>query len=281
MKGEITKILSRIDESFSPGNSGDYDLFMQAGEKEFSYCILDCLKNKFLVLESFVCDELIPESLKQIPLLQNDYHMIRFMTVNNRSTLIPELLFEPSEQELYLKFSKNPEVNENARSDRIGHLGIINVYYSNAGLLNSFPGNSLSPEIFHLTTALIESIWANYKNQIHDDHIFVHFRENYFDLLVFDRKQLKYCNSFMIKAPEDLVYYLIFVMEQLDLNPEESEVTLLGAIDKASPGYDLVSKYIRNLHFLSRNDSYSYSYVFDDLPGHYYFPLLNLGLCGS
>jgi hypothetical protein len=128
---------------------------------------------------------------------------------------------------------------------------------------------------------LIESIWGNYKNHIRNDHIFVHLRENNFDLLVFDRKQLKYCNSFLIKAPEDLVYYLVFVMEQLDLNPEDSEVTLIGAIDRGSPGYGLLSRYIRNLDFSSRNDSYSYSYVLDDLPGHFYFPLLNLGLCGS
>jgi hypothetical protein len=161
------------------------------------------------------------------------------------------------------------------------HLGIVNVYYSKTSLLDNISVNSPSPEFFHLTTGLIESIWGNYKNRIRNDHIFVHLRENNFDLLVFDRKQLRYCNSFLIKAPEDLVYYLVFVMEQLDLNPEESEVTLIGAIDRGSPGYGLLSKYIRNLDFSPRNDSYSYSYVFDDLPGHYYFPLLNLGLCGS
>jgi hypothetical protein len=114
MKGEINRILSRVDESYSPGRSGDYDLFMQAGEKEFSYCILDSVKNKFLVLESYVCDELSSECLKQIPLFQNSFHSLRLMTVNNRSTLIPEQLFEPSEQELYLKFTKNPEDNEKA-----------------------------------------------------------------------------------------------------------------------------------------------------------------------
>jgi hypothetical protein len=76
-------------------------------------------------------------------------------------------------------------------------------------------------------------------------------------------------------TPEDIAYYLIFVFEQLNLNPEEITLVLMGSVDRYSPVYDLLFRYIRNIDFAARNDSISYSYIFNEVPDHFYFSLLN------
>ena len=100
-------------------------------------------------------------------------------------------------------------------------------------------------------------------------------------MMIFEKKQLVYSNAFHFRAPEDFLYYVIFVMEQLNLNPEEVPVTLLGDISTKTPHFDLIFKYIRNVDFALRNESAQYSYVFDDVPGHSFYTLLNPVLCGS
>ena len=107
------------------------------------------------------------------------------------------------------------------------------------------------------------------------------FREEAFNMLIFDKKQLIYSNAFHFRAPEDVVYFVIFVMEQLNLNPEEIPVTLLGAIEKSSPNYELLFRYIRHIDFATRNEAMHYSHVFDDIPGHAWYALSNPVLCGS
>jgi hypothetical protein len=68
-------------------------------------------------------------------------------------------------------------------------------------------------------------------------------------------------------------------VEQLGLNPESADLMMMGEVDKHSSITDLVMKYIRNVSFAKRNDEFRYSFVFDQLPGHYYFNLLNASLC--
>jgi hypothetical protein len=70
-------------------------------------------------------------------------------------------------------------------------------------------------------------------------------------------------------------------MQQLNLNPEEVPVTLLGNISTKTAHFELIYKYVRNVDFALRSESASYSYVFDDVPGHSFYPLLNPVLCGS
>jgi hypothetical protein len=76
------------------------------------------------------------------------------------------------------------------------------------------------------------------------------------------------------------MYFLGYVLEYLELNPEIVMVTLLGEIEKDSALYEIAYKYVRNIRFGVRNEDFKFSYVFDDLPRHFYFPLIHLQQCG-
>ena len=111
------------------------------------------------------------------------------------------------------------------------------------------------------------------------DPLFVNTGHAHIDILQIKDKKLDYYNTFRYNTAEDFMYYLVFVVEQLNLNPESVQLMLLGEIEKHSPLSDLMHKYIRNIQFLERNSDHRYSFVFDQLPGHYYYNLLNASLC--
>lgn len=278
MQTPVHAILSKTDESFDPFDTGSYSLFVQLSETHVSWCILDNEKNKYVVIESFA--SYLQEVAENIPWIRQPFASVCIMIENNRSTLIPSLLFDPSEKQTYLDFIHEKDDTTETLFDRLPQLDMVNVYGASANLLEAglqvFPG----AKTFHHSTALIYSICLNFKNRLSRGKAFIYVRESDFDLLIFDGKQLNYFNSFHLMVPGDLIYYVIFVMEQLGLNPEETEVALMGNIDRDSEIYELLYRYIRNIEFVKRNTSFKYSYVFNEIPAHYFYPLFNIRLCG-
>ena len=98
--------------------------------------------------------------------------------------------------------------------------------------------------------------------------------------MIFDGRQMSYFNTFSFTNPEDVAYYLIFVLEQLNFNPETVPVVLLGAIEMGDGLSELLPRYVRNIETGRRSDAYRYSYMMNQLPPHFCFPLLNLFSCG-
>lgn len=272
-------LFSKIDKSFAENNSLNYELTFQVTDRSCAYSVFDHEKNRYVAIESYGIS--LADVFGQSHWLYNPLKSVRIIIENNRSTLIPSALFEESEKETYLNFSLEPGEEEKVFFDRLSQIEVVNIYGFNKDLYDEMAGFFPGAKVCHLSSALIESIWMNFKNLITDKRIFIYVREEAFNLMIFEKKQLVYSNAFHFNAPEDFVYFVIFVMEQLNLNPEEVPVTLLGNIDTDSPQFELIFKYVRNIDFASRSETSDYSYVFNDVPGHSFYPLLNPGLCGS
>ena len=276
---KTTPSFSKVDKSLDEKRAVDYDLVLQVTDRSCAYSIFDHGKNSYIALEAY--DISLSGLAEQVHWLKNPFRSVHIIVENNRSTLIPGVLFEESEKETYLNFSLEHDENERTRFDLLSRIEVVNIYGINEILANETVTIFPDAKICHLSSVLIESIWMNFKNLITDKQIFIFVRQADFNLLIFDRKQLIYSNAFHFKAPEDIIYFVIFVMEQLNLNPEEIPVTLLGNIGKGTPGFDLLFRYIRNIDFATRSETLHYSHVFNDVPGHYWYPLLNPVMCGS
>src|SRR5690606_27393588 len=83
---------------------------------------------------------------------------------------------------------------------------------------------------YHSTTILLKTILENEKYSL--PKMYLHFQKNNFDCIVLKNGELQLCNSYTYKTPEDFIYYTLFCMEQLNLNPENLPVILCGEIDK-------------------------------------------------
>lgn len=223
----------------------------------------------------------LPEAAAVIyPWLHGPFRHVRVACAGDRSTLIPAAVFDPEKPERYFHFNFLPSEEEKILADHIIPLEVWNVFGIPASL--SSAASSLHPRerIVHLSSLLIESVWINYKNRIGEPRLYLHFRSPALDVLVFDGRGLRFFNTFTCSSAEEAGYYALFVMEQLELNPEAAPVMLLG--DPAGhPGVrELLERYIRNVTEGGRNETYSYSRSFDGLPGGAFFPLLNIFSCG-
>ena len=69
-------------------------------------------------------------------------------------------------------------------------------------------------------------------------------------MLYFKNKKLLFFNSFDYKSKEDILYFLLFSLSELSLNPDNIHLVCCGLIDLDSELYGLLYTYIRNIELL-------------------------------
>jgi hypothetical protein len=88
--------------------------------------------------------------------------------------------------------------------------------------------------------------------------VYLHVYEASFQIIVSDNGNLELYNSFDFQSKEDFIYYILFTLEQLDLDPETVKIKLLGSIEEHDELYTILYKYIRHVEFGKRFDQYHY-----------------------
>ena len=283
LNNKIAPVISMIDEAFDKQKSPAYQLVMAIGLDGIKLAVKDTHANKFIALENYRFQDvytfdnvldLINLIASQSQLLKSKYKIVTCLLANNLSTIVPLPLFEESKKVLYLKFNTNLSADDTVLVDDIKNLEAKNVYALYGPLklkLASLFGNIT---FRHSSSVLLESILAQNKNQT-TKKVVVHVYTTHFEVAVVEGKQLLFYNTFNYQTPEDFIYYLLFVYEQLQLNPETIEAFFIGEIEKNSEIYILTQKYIRNVKFGERSDNVDYSYQLQTLPKHFYFTLFN------
>lgn len=296
MHEQYSVVLSKVDESFNIQDTQHYGLAVQFSDASFVYSILDMRHNKYIVLHHVKRNEspqntataapkatygdFLKSLCNAMPWLKNPYKAVRVAYEGSKATLIPAPLFDPGQAQKYLEFNYRVNPGDQVFADHLVQIDTQNVYPVPAGMADAVKSHFPGSRVVHLSSVLIDSIWVNYKNRINAARVFLHLREKSFDLMIFDGRQMTYFNSFPHQNAEDVVYYLIFVLEQLNLNPENVHTVLLGQVERTSVLFELLVKYIRHVEFGRRNDAFKYSYLLNQVSPQAYYPLLNFFACG-
>lgn len=288
MPGHITQTVLKYDEALQKADSQNYKLSIQLYLDGFSFCIFNESQQKFLSIESHTLqnvkniDEfcnLLENFVINHPWLSLKFKSVCILFESEKSTLIPMPLYDDKERDNYIKLNFTLSVDQEIKTDKLVNVDAFKLYPIPAklvGLLNKlFPGYQL----FSHASVLIESLLIINKNLPAYKKCYVNARNSYLDIIITEGRKLLYYNAFNYKTKEDFIYYLIFVLDQLKLNPEEIELILSGFIDKNSKLFELVYKYMRNIEFLQSPNTFNYSYIFNDIPSHHFSNLFNFYLC--
>jgi len=288
MPHRVRKIVSTFDKALNIEASKYCRLSIQHSQDGFSFCVFDIIRNKYCGIEVYefqnvssviVLNKILREIIQTNDWLKAEFEKTEIIIESPKSTLVPVALFDHNHVADYLKLNHPPELGELIGNDHLRQLDAENIFSLPETLVTTFREYFPGAGIHHFSSSLIESLLIRHKNLDSNPIVFTNVRKSWLDILVINKGKLKFFNSFRFKEKEDFVYFLIFVFEQLNLNPENIELKLMGEIPKVSPFFELTFKYIRNVGFVERSNGSLYSYIFDEIPGHYYFNLLNLQHC--
>ncbi|MDD3722355.1 MAG: DUF3822 family protein [Lutibacter sp.] len=275
---EIKKISNKYIDYL---NLEDNYLSIQLSLDGFSFCVYNKIQDKigvFAVYEfenntgsPFIQLECIKELFTKEELLQNNYKSVFVTHFNNLVTQVPQPLFNKNNLAHYLQYTVKVLENDYISYDELNNSEIINVYIPFVNI-NNFLLDTYETFVYkHSSTVLIENLLNQYKN-LEGSFCFVNVTGHQFEIVVIKNKKLELFNFFNFITKEDFIYYILFTAEQLNLNPEEFELILMGDIEDESELYAIVYQYIRNIKFYESNN---HTLQLDKIPSHSHFTLLN------
>jgi hypothetical protein len=281
------KHTSFFDKSFSDLNTNEYQVFLQVSKNGVSYTIFNPQTNTFIGLESYMFNDIyndysllapLQEFITQATLLQKTFQKMVVSYVNNRATLIPKPIFQANDLAVYHQFNFAKQEEDVFKSDYLINISAYNVYSIPDYIVNAF--QKLNNVVFHhFSTSLIEASLLYSKKTASTITVDVHVLPSSFQITVIKNQQLELYNSFNYQTSEDFIYYLLFVLNQLNIKNDEATIRLTGEVDKNSAIYDMLFKYINTIDFCESPNDLNYSYVFEKTQKHYHYALFNLYLC--
>ena len=251
------------DIAQSEANNTYRKLSIQVGLNGLSFCVLDTITNKILAFErqSFKTTStpyLLLKELKSKLSQQGDigksFSEVVVIHKNNMFSLVPRTLFNKEELPNYLKFNAKIMANDLIAYDEIPNQDIINVYVPYTNINNYIFELFGEFEFKHSGTVLIQTL-MNQNRSTSEPVCYVQVSEKEMEMMVISEKELFFYNQFEYKTKEDFLYYLLFGLEQLQLDLEKIQLKLFGAIEEGDPIYDLCYTYITNVSVFVPNST--------------------------
>jgi len=164
---------------------------------------------------------------------------------NTLFTLVPKELFDESSLTSYLKFNTKLLDNDYIAFDVLDKDDIVVVYVPFTNINNYFFDLFGEFTYQHASGIFIKNALSQATETLPKMHVYVHQKQ--LDILVKENNSLRLFNSFQYSCPEDLIYYILFVAEQLQLDPEVFLLEFYGTITEDDPNFKMAYTYIRNI----------------------------------
>ena len=184
--------------------------------------------------------------------LRQDFDNIRVLHNTPYFALIPQPLCSEKENLIaYLKYSVDiTDVPATAvEVDKIHSIEILNAYLPNSAMNNALLHYYGRFDYQHFATALLKMFLKHYATHAYE-MMYVYAEVGSFYFVVFRGKCLYYFNRFSYETIEDFLYYILFSIEQLDIDTERVGLYIAGEVAPTALLYSKVRRYIKNIFLL-------------------------------
>lgn len=234
-----------------------YQLSCEVSASCFLYSVIDMIDNQTVMSEKYNFPESeetnsIPFYLTQIYATHDFLKSLKWkcieIIVDNQSfTLVPADLFKKEYTNSYLQLAKGTHITNEEEVHTYTHedIGIVNIYSNNRDLYNWFSSTYplIDLKYQHKTSQMIDLAIFISKAQT----AFLYFGNHHFTMVITANGMLRFCNRFEYKTAQDLVYYVLFTMDELDIEPDEIILRLYGNIKEQTENFDLLNQYLTNV----------------------------------
>jgi hypothetical protein len=237
-------------------------LSIQVSLTGLSFCCFDTLNNTIVsynevhfdtAQKSIKMEDLFANTFGNYPELKDSYDEILVIHNNNLSTFVPTALFDENFLGSYLQYNTKVFETDFFAFDEISNYQMNSVYIPYVNINNFLIDQFGSFDYKHSNSILVSKLLIASKNK-DVKTMFIHFNPNHFEIVVVQNQKLLLFNSFEYNTPEDFIYYILFTAEQLNLNPENFPLELIGNINTESDYFKIAYKYIRNVSLIDVED---------------------------
>ncbi|MCY7356922.1 MAG: DUF3822 family protein [Rudanella sp.] len=287
----MSPIVAIRQNSFDAAQTEQSVLCVEVGKDHLRFAYLDSQK-RLAWLEDFSFPSLLTERslADNLPAIFQDHPVLSagpwqqvLITVNSPAfTLIPASLFRKEYATSYMTLMRGSALPPHEYAHFFEHVpdGFTSVFNVEHRLANYLAGvYPLQNTTFvHQTSALITASAAVEKRLVSTQNLLLYFEDEFVTTILRSNHALRYCNRFGFKNPQDLTYYILYVLEELRLEPYSVNILLYGEITPFADSYRHLSEFLPHMMFGQTPTGIHFNGDFDDLPEHRYLSLYGLTL---
>jgi len=279
----LMPFLELFDETLDINATENYELSVQVSSDDLSFCILDTLRNKFVLLRSYEPEDnsrfdpyRLNEIIKRDDFLTRSFRKALVITPSFRSTLVPAPLFDDSKKEDFLAFNQISSVKERILTNKLKYPEIIAIFSLPEGTADIITSSFPRCAIMHPLKPLFQYI--NFNKRPAGNYIQIHFEHDFFTIVIFDPNELTFCNAFHYKNLSDIEYYVLYVLKRMNIGQNET-VYLSGRTVMDQEVLRGMSDYLSNIRFALPQGNYTFSYVLNETELYKYLVLFSAVNC--
>ncbi len=273
-----------FDETLDINSTGNYELSLEVSPARLTFCLLDAIRNKFIMLREYSPEknngfsaEEVKDVLLKDDFLARNYRRTVLILPSPRYTLIPAPLYDPARKDDYFSFNHVRWESEIIQTNRIPDPDAFLIFSTGKEILEilkgiypgSFPLHQMKPLLHHVAAA---------GKSLEKPFIHAHIENDFFNLLVSREKTLQFSNTFLYRNITDVLYFILNVIRNIDLR-KDNTIFLSGQTEIFDELYSGLRTYIKDIKFAEPSGNFTFSYVFNDLQLHRYLNLISAINC--
>jgi hypothetical protein len=159
---------------------------------------------------------------------------------------------------------------------KIKNSDIYTIYSLQDGFVDLLKGLFPEGNMMHSLKPLFQYVHFNRRSTGNNVHI--HFEKDYFDTVIFDPNELKFCNTFHFKSRSDIEYFVLYVLKKMNVRQDET-VYLSGKTQEKEALLHGFSQYLTDVRFALPQGNYTFSYVLSEAELHRFLLLFSAVNC--
>lgn len=200
-----------------------------------------------------------------------NYESVVICSAFPQALLVPTKYFNDDYSALDTIYGQPAQVYKN---DAIPEWQMVNIYSLPKTLHRLFEDTFSSVQFFHVYTPAIKI----YNGFVSDNQLTIHFTPQHFRVLLKKDAAIHLAQTYTYQTPLDVVYYLLKICYEFELEQSAVHLILSGLIEKDSALFTELQQYFTNVHFAH---SPQMALPESELPHHFFTSLYNLATCVS
>ena len=220
------------DKSFDLGKDYEYILSIRISPDGFSFSVTNTTNNKivaFKITQLKISDEKFiarrfDEWISTQEILTHKFDQIQIVIFTDKFTLVPESMFSDKSSASTLQNLFENKTPSEIIENKIDGLNVRLLFSISQPLNFLLQSRFKKAHILHPVKLLADNLLPNETG----NKAILFLTPGSMYLLLFNKNRLLLANSFVVKHPNDVVYFLLTALKQEMLNPKKTELVLCG-----------------------------------------------------
>lgn len=210
----------------------------------------------------------IRECFSSIGIKMFKFAKTRIVCQTSKNVWVPYKLYDQAKNKEYVKTVSNLLSNETVISNISEKLDAVSIF---AYPMHTYSGiKILMPNAEYCCQHQIMAEYTYDITRFSQNTLLLNKRENACDIVIFKGNSFVLSNSFEYQSPADLIYFLLFTLQQLNVDTAEVK-TLLTGENYEKEELTLLRKYIKDVSFSNPMENIRVGCEFDSVNLQNYF----------